>query len=44
MTDAAESVESRTPLACEPVVRAAKPSTPSRLADPDWVDWCDADR
>jgi len=44
MTEAADRVESKVPLAGQPPVRPAKRAAPNRIAEPDWVDWCDADR
>lgn len=44
MTEAAEGVEPKVALAGEASARTANGSATNRLSDPDWTDWCDADR
>jgi len=44
MTEAADRVEPNAPLAGGAPARVANSPVPNRLLDPDWIDWCDADR
>jgi hypothetical protein len=44
MSETADGAETKLARAGEPVARAAIWPLTSRLSDPDWLDWCDADR
>jgi len=44
MTEAADRLEPKAPLGGASPARAVTPAVPNRLVDPDWIDWCDADR
>jgi len=44
MTEVADRGEPRAPVSGESPARSANPPVPNRLLDPDWIDWCDADR
>jgi len=44
MTEVAERVELKDPLAEVSTARVEDRPSPDRLSEPDWVDWCDADR
>ncbi len=44
MTEPVERVDSKRPATAEESTRPPKGPPPTRLSEPDWVDWCDADR
>lgn len=42
MTEAVDRADPKLPRAGEPIL--PKPPVVDRISNPDWIDWCDADR